>query len=92
MKILKEKEMPLLERKRITIEFEFSGKPTPSKSFIKEELAKKYSIKPELVAIRHIYTNFGNSKARVIAHLYNDEKTLKFLEPEKGKKKKVAAG
>lgn len=92
MKNIKEKEMPLLGRKRITIEFESAGQPTPAKSFVKEEIAKKYNTKPELVAIRHVYTNFGNSKAKVIAHIYNDENTLKFLEPEKGKKKKVAAG
>ncbi len=89
---MKEKDMPLLGRKRITMEIEGSGQSTPSKNSIKEEIAKKYNIKPELVAIRHIYTHFGNSGARVIAHIYNDEKNLKFLEPEKGKKKKAPAG
>ncbi len=90
----KEIEMPLLNRKRIKFELDHLGTSTPSKSFIKDEISKKYNTKPELVAIRHIYTRFGQQKARVIAHIYQDEKTLKLLEPPKGKKsepKKKAA-
>lgn len=94
MQKLKEIEMPLLSRKRIKFELEHFGNSTPSKSSLKEEIAKKYNTKPEFIAIRHIYTRFGQTKARVIAHIYQDEKTLKFLEPPKGKKsepKKKAA-
>ena|SRR3989344_6179398 len=83
---LKEVEMPLLARKRIKFELEHPNASTPSKATIKEAIAKKYSTKPELVAIRHIYTRFGLQKARVIAHLYQTEAMLKALEPPKGKK------
>ncbi len=89
---LKEIDMSLLSRKRIKFEIEHATTSTPSRSSLKELIAKKYQIKPELVAIRHIYTKFGSQKARVIANIYQDEKTLKFLETPKGKKveKKVA--
>ena len=83
---LKEIEMPLLARKRIKFDLEHPGSSTPSKQALKEEIAKKYGTKPELVAIRHIYTRFGLQKAKVIANIYEDEKTLKSLEPPKGKK------
>lgn len=83
---LKEKEVTLLGRKRVRFELEHQGQSTPTKISIKEEIAKKYNTKPELVAIRHIYSKFGSTKAKVIAHIYNDEKSLKFLEPPKGKK------
>src|SRR3989338_6251978 len=82
----KEVEMPLLARKRVKFELEHPNAPTPTRVTLKEELAKKYNTKPELVAIRHIYTRFGLQKARVIANIYEDEKTLKELEPPKGKK------
>ena len=86
--------MPLLTRKRIKFEIEHQNNSTPSKNSIKEEIAKKYNVKQELISIRHIYSKFGSNKSKVIAHIYKDEKTLKFLEPPKGKKsepKKKAA-
>ena len=91
----KETEMPLLARKRIKFEIEHPNTATPTRLAIKEEIAKKYNTQPQLVAIRHIYTRFGLQRARVIAHVYQDEATLKLLEPPKGKKsepkKKAAA-
>ncbi len=86
MQKLKETEMPLLARKRIKFELEHPGTSTPNKINLKETIANKYKTKPELVAIRHVYTRFGSQKARVIAHIYDDEKVLKYLEPPKGKK------
>jgi|SRR3989344_2326737 len=94
LKVLKENEFPLLGRKRITIEVEHVSSATPSRAQLKEEIAKKYDAKPETVAIRHIFTKFGMNKSKVITHIYEDEKNLKFLEPPKGKKtepKKKAA-
>ena len=82
----KEVDMPLLARKRVKFEIDHPANSTPSKAFIKEEIAKKYNTKPELIAIRHVYTRFGLQKAKVIAHIYKDEATLKALEPPKGKK------
>lgn len=93
-KNIKETEMKLLGRKRVKFEIEHHGQTTPSKNKVKEEIASKYNTKPELVSIRHIYTRFGVPKVKVIAHIYDDEKILKFLETPKGKKpepKKVAA-
>ncbi len=82
----KEVEMPLLARKRIKFDLEHPSAPTPSRAVLKEEIAKKYGTKPELIAIRHVYTKFGLQTAKVIANIYEDEKTLKYLEPPKGKK------
>lgn len=82
----KEIEMPLLARKRIKFELEHPNAPTPSKATLKEEITKKYNTKPELIAIRHVYTHFGSQKAKVIAHIYDNEAMLKALEPPKGKK------
>ena len=79
MQNIKENDMALLGRKRIKFEIEHLGASTPSKNLIKEEIAKKYSTKPELVAIRHIYTKYGQSKARIIAHIYKDEKMAELV-------------
>ncbi|MBI5871743.1 hypothetical protein HZB88_01515 [archaeon] len=83
--IVKEKEMPLLERKRLIISVE-SSDATPSNKEIRESIAKKLDIAQELIAIRHIYQHFGVRSTRVIVHVYKTKEMLKRLEKEKDKK------
>ncbi len=90
LKKTKETDIVLLERKRVTYEVDHSGASTPSKKSLKEEIAKELKVDPNLVAIRHIYGKFGVNKSKIIAHIYKDEKMLKYLEPRKGKKEAVA--
>lgn len=85
LNIEKEKETPLLSRRRISATLTFD-RETPSRAKVQEALAKKLNEKPETVAIRHVYQRFGNRTAKVIAHVYQDEATLKTLETKKGKK------
>ena len=82
VEIVKEKETPLLSRKRVTA-WVYKEGATPSRPSIRDELAKKMKIKPELVSIRHVYTRFGKQESKVIAHVYNDEETLLRLEGKK---------
>ncbi len=86
LKKIKEHEYPLLQRTRITYEVEHEKEATPAKAKLKEEIAKSLKVEPNLIAIRHIYSKFGAQKSKIIVHVYEDEKTLKFLEPPKGKK------
>ena len=86
MKVTSEKNMPLLARKRINIEVDHVEAPTPSRASLKAKVAEHFKVQPELVSIRHIYPKFGQNSSKVIAHIYEDEKTLKFLETPKGKK------
>ena len=88
MKKLYEKEMPLLKRKRVAFEIEHPEKATPSRKDIKHQISTSLKIKPELIAIRHIYSKFGSSKIKVISHIYEDEATLNFFDPLKKKEKK----
>jgi len=88
LKKLKEKEFPLLGRKRITYELEHTGTATPSKKVVFDEVVLEAKSKPELTSVRHIFTKFGTQKSKVIVNIYDDEKTLKFIETPKGKKTK----
>ncbi len=78
LKILKQKESPLLSRNRITAEVTFKG-GTPSKDNLKKELASKLKAKEDLIEIRHIYGKFGEERAKIIAHVYENEKVMKAL-------------
>jgi small subunit ribosomal protein S24e len=79
LEILKERETPLLSRKRVTAEVHYEGK-TPSRVDLRKTVSAKIKAPEELVVIRHIYTIFGEQKAKVIVHVYSDPKTMLRLE------------
>jgi len=88
----KEQEVPLLNRKRVSFIVDFEGGPTPSILQIREAVASLLKVKEDLVAIRHVYQNYGSSKAKVIAHVYETRKELMHLEKmKKGEKKALEA-
>ena len=83
---------PLLGRTLVKASLEFE-KSTPSYPEVTASLASSLKADEKLIAVRHIYTSFGNKKAEVIAYLYNDEAKKQFIEPKlkekKAKKKKA---
>jgi len=87
MRILKEKEVPILERKRYDILVSHSGKETPSKESLKKELASFLKIKEDLVSIRHLYPKFGISESKAILHVYKTKEDKERFEKEKVIKK-----
>lgn len=89
MKITQKTEVPLLRRTRIYGIVDHTEKPTPTKVSIKKSLASELNTKEELIAIRHVYTKYGQSKSKVIAHIYKNEKDLKELETKKVNKENV---
>jgi len=89
LEIRKEKETPLLSRKRVTAWASYQGS-TPSRVKLRSEMAKELKVKPELVILRHIYTRYGEQRCKIIAHVYKDEKTMVQLEGEQLVKKHQA--
>jgi ribosomal protein S24E len=93
LELQKEKELPLLSRKRATFVVEAEG-ATPSRKELLKEVAKKLNVDEKLVVIKHIYSKFGFSDAKIIANVYKNEADMKkfehkgLLEKQSGKKKK----
>ncbi|NQU79272.1 hypothetical protein HQ545_05910 [Candidatus Woesearchaeota archaeon] len=79
LQILKERDTPLLSRKRYTFEMVFSG-ATPSRLVIRDEIAKKVKSEPVLTIIKHVYNKYGSEKAKVIAHVYSKKEDMERLE------------
>lgn len=79
LNILKEKEMRLVSRKRITLEIDNKGS-TPSRQEILEEIGKKFNIPKDLIIIKHIYPQFGNRKTKVIVHIYQNKEKMNMFE------------
>lgn len=81
MNITGKKEEPLLSRARLTATLEFE-KVTPSYQEAVKLLAAQLKTDEKLVAIRHIYTKFGDKKAEVIAYVYSNEDKKQLIEPK----------
>ena len=88
--IINRKEFPLLNRERINIEVVFTNQATPKKEDIKKSVAGTLKADENLISIKHIYSKFGESKAKIIVNLYNDAETFKKFENKKEKQVKAA--
>ncbi|MFP4655956.1 MAG: hypothetical protein ACLFNK_00045 [Candidatus Woesearchaeota archaeon] len=81
IEILKEKDMPLLSRKRYSLITE-SDKHTPSRKELLKKVAENLKTKPELVVIKHIYTKYGSKEVKIIANVYDNKKDKDLIEKE----------
>ncbi|HLC46505.1 MAG TPA: hypothetical protein VJI75_02065 [Candidatus Nanoarchaeia archaeon] len=79
LELVKQEEMPLLSRQRYTFTLAFEG-ATPSRKDLRKEVSKKIGAEEDKVLIKHVYTRFGNPKAKIIAHVYPDRKTMEKIE------------
>lgn len=79
IEIKKQRETPLLSRTRVTLTLDYDA-ATPNRLEIRKTVAHKLKAKEELVVIKHIYTRFGQKKAKIIAHVYNDRKEMEAIE------------
>ena len=89
LNITSKKEEPLLSRTELKADVVFE-KATPSYQELASLLASKVKADEKLVAIRHVYTSFGNKNAELIAYVYKDEDKKKFIEPKLKEKKDKA--
>jgi ribosomal protein S24E len=78
-KLLKERDMKLLSRKRLTLMIE-NREATPSRKDLIKAIAEKYKTKEDLVIIKHIYPQFGQNKTKLIVHLYQDKDKMNMFE------------
>ncbi len=79
MNITSKKENPLLERLEVEGTIEFEG-ATPSNAQVTEEVAKQLHQDPATVAVKHIYTQFGQRQARFTACAYSSAEARKKIE------------
>lgn len=82
IQVTKEREMPLLSRKRYTMELGFKG-ATPSRKQIRDAIALKTKADAGLVVVKHIYNRFGSEKAKVIANVYTSKDDMEKYEVKK---------
>ncbi len=81
MKILKERDTPLMSRKRYTLEISEEG-ATPSRKQIRDMVAIKLKADPNLTIVKHVYPRYGLEKSRCIVNIYEKEEDMKRYEME----------
>lgn len=74
MKIISEKDNPLLKRKEIIAELDYDKGPTPSKAQLQLLFAKKFSVEPEKVEISKILSETGMAKGRAWIKIWDEKK------------------
>src|SRR3989338_3085911 len=79
LKLVKEKDYPLLARRRVVFEGTTEG-ATPSRLSLQRRLGTALKTKEELIAIRHVFTKYGSQDLKIIAHVYKDGEAKKRLE------------
>ena len=82
VKLLKEYENPLLERKEVEFEVTHVKASSPSRFEVKEKLAEKLGVDPKFVYIIKMETKTNTWKTFGIAHVYNSEERAKLLLPK----------
>lgn len=72
IEITEKRKIPLLERTEIVGELSYE-KETPNREAVKKTLAEQLKADGKLIVVRHIYTQFGFKKAKVLANVYDKE-------------------
>jgi len=80
--VLEKKENPILKRIDLLLLVDHDKQPTPKKEELTKAIADMFKSVPEKVEITYIFSEFGVTKARVKAKVWEEKP------PEKKKKKK----
>ena len=87
LKIIEKKDNKLLSRVEIIAEMVHEG-PTPGYEVIRKALAKQLDADESLIAVKHIYPSYGESRVKIIANIYEDKKAMEKIEPAPSEKAK----
>ncbi len=87
--IIKETELPLLARKKVTIKAGFTESKTPTKGEMLKAVAEKLKVAPELIRLEKIDQSYGSATATVDVYVYKDAESFKKFAPKVKKAKKA---
>ena len=89
MKKLKQTESQFLNRTEVVYEVDHFQKPSPKNDDVRKSLASELKVDESLIDLKHVYSNFGSSKSKIIADIYkNKEDMQRFVKLKKQKEVK----
>ena len=78
MEVVKQSDNKLLGRREVLVQFETEGS-THTRAKVKEEIAKKFKTKENLVVVNSIKSHYGSLNVLVSANVYDKKETLERL-------------
>ena len=81
LKVVENKEAPLLDRNEIKADLTFTGVP-PSVIEVKKKLAEQLSVKEDMLIIKKIVPKYGFKEGTVLATLNKNAEKMEDVEPE----------
>jgi ribosomal protein S24E len=85
MKIIEEKQNPLLKRKEIKVILEADKNPTEQEAI--KEIAGKFKVEEGVIAVKQVKGKFGRNTFLITANIYESPEDRERVEPKvKGKK------
>lgn len=76
MKILTDKQNPLLNRREVTVELEYLGQKTPSQVEVIKQASGVLKAKEELIYVQEIKPSYGVAKGSASLFVYNNKENL----------------
>lgn len=86
MKLLEERENPILKKKDVMLELDHKGLPTPKKTEVESKIAEHFKTDVDKVEVVFIFSEFGQTKSKVKARVWKE----KVVKKEEKKKEPVA--
>ena len=80
--IIDEKLNKLLGRLEVMVLIDHLTTGTPSRSTIRDFIARLYGVDPQLVIVREILSEFGRGRSKAHIHIYESFERLRLLEPK----------
>jgi len=91
LKIISQKNNPLLKRKEVQFQVEHNQGKTPVRMDIKQSLASKLQVDTRLVYIKKMQTKTGTNTTLGVANAYETAEQAKLIEPDHIVKRNVPA-
>ena len=82
VKIESKKNNKLFNRIEVSFLVSHENKPTPTRNYIRQEIAKQLKKDENLIVVQVIRTGFGLGKSVGEAHVYDDKETMLKNEPK----------
>ncbi len=77
---------PLAERRELKLIIEHVAKPTPTRCFVREAVARALNVDKKMVVVKKLVTEFGVGRTHVRVNIYKTEERMRYMEDKKSLK------
>jgi len=83
LKVIEEKDNPVLQRKELKIEVDYEGGPTPKLEEVASAVAKERGAEPSLVEVSKLFSATGRTKGLAFVKIWASKEAREKAKPHK---------